>query len=347
MNPKVTGEFISSLRKDKNLTQNQLADRLGVSNKAISRWETGRGYPDIESFEALSREFCVSINELLYGKRIEIGLSEQAAEKDIAMTYIEMADKKRFIGVIAIILTVILVVVTIFAVFFIYSLKSEVLGSKNCIIAEDYSYMTLFGEEYVPLVLEGAECVLSNKLIDEAQVEGMPFIGKLFFGDSVYSVKECANNDIVYLQTDYDLVISKYYCRENKVDQYEKIFREEAYNEWSAEILTKDWNSCDRKLNENLKEMLVNKKYKLNFTINCNYSRAEGDESIIVHSFQAKGPFRRQEGELLRKKGEYYWFDYDDIPKTQNNGDFSKINAYEIDDIYDDELEQLFSYMFK
>ena len=69
MDPKTTGQFISFLRKEKGMTQKQLSEKLNLSDKAISRWETGRGFPDIESLQALSNEFYVSINELLYGKR--------------------------------------------------------------------------------------------------------------------------------------------------------------------------------------------------------------------------------------------------------------------------------------
>jgi transcriptional regulator with XRE-family HTH domain len=48
MNPQKTGKFISCLRKENNLTQKGLAYKLGVSDKAVSKWETGRCYPDIE-----------------------------------------------------------------------------------------------------------------------------------------------------------------------------------------------------------------------------------------------------------------------------------------------------------
>jgi transcriptional regulator with XRE-family HTH domain len=59
MDAKTTGQFISFLRKEKGMTQKQLSEKLNVSDKAISRWETGRGFPDIESLQALSCEFSV------------------------------------------------------------------------------------------------------------------------------------------------------------------------------------------------------------------------------------------------------------------------------------------------
>lgn len=346
MDPKTTGKFISLLRKEKNLTQKQLAEKINVSDKAISRWETGRGYPDIESLEALSSSFSVSINELLYGKRIEAPAAAQNAEKEIAGAYISTAVKKQHIRSITVCLAVILALVTILSSLTIGLVYEKVMGSPSCVIASDYSYMTLFGERYVPLVLENSQCAISNCLISEAQVEGAPFIGKLLFGEAVYSVKQCPGNDIVYLQTDYDLTASRYYCMESKADKYREISQKTAYDQLTAEILTIDWNAYDLKLNDDLVQMLTSSDYSVSQT-NCNWSRGNGDESIIVHSAQTEGPFLREEGELIRKQGEYYWFDYDDIPETQNNGDYSEIKAYRIDDSYDTDLDVLFSYMFK
>ena len=71
MNTYEFGKFLTQLRKEKGLTQLQLAQRLNVTDKAISRWETGKNFPDIEIFEDLSKIFDVSVSELLEGKRIE------------------------------------------------------------------------------------------------------------------------------------------------------------------------------------------------------------------------------------------------------------------------------------
>ena len=70
MNTQKTGEFIASLRRERNLTQSQLGGLLHVSDKAISRWETGRGFPDVGNLEALSEHLDVSVAELLKGERI-------------------------------------------------------------------------------------------------------------------------------------------------------------------------------------------------------------------------------------------------------------------------------------
>jgi len=70
MNQYVTGAMIKCLREKKGLTQQQLAGKLAVSDKAISRWETGRGYPDISLIEPLAGALGVSIIELFSGENV-------------------------------------------------------------------------------------------------------------------------------------------------------------------------------------------------------------------------------------------------------------------------------------
>ena len=78
------GNFIAELRKKQKLTQEQLGEKLGVTNKTVSRWETGTYLPPAEALLAMSELFGVSINELLSGK----SLSEyrQAAEENLKQT---------------------------------------------------------------------------------------------------------------------------------------------------------------------------------------------------------------------------------------------------------------------
>lgn len=73
MNQDKIGKFISDLRKEKKLTQMELANRVGVSNKAVSKWETGKSIPDFGVFENLCKEFDISVNELLNGERNKKG----------------------------------------------------------------------------------------------------------------------------------------------------------------------------------------------------------------------------------------------------------------------------------
>ena len=70
MNRYVTGSMIKRLRENSRMTQRQLAERLGVSDKAVSKWETGRGYPDISLLTPLSAALGVSVIELLAGEDV-------------------------------------------------------------------------------------------------------------------------------------------------------------------------------------------------------------------------------------------------------------------------------------
>lgn len=77
------GAFIAKLRSEREMTQKELSEALNVSDKAISRWETGKGYPDVSSLMALSEFFSVSVNELLSGKRIDIEKLSTTADENV------------------------------------------------------------------------------------------------------------------------------------------------------------------------------------------------------------------------------------------------------------------------
>ena len=70
MNQYVTGAMIKRLREERKMTQQQLAEKLSVSGKAVSKWETGRGYPDISLIGPLSAALGVSVIELLSGEDV-------------------------------------------------------------------------------------------------------------------------------------------------------------------------------------------------------------------------------------------------------------------------------------
>lgn len=77
------GKFLAELRRECELTQEQLAERLGTSNKTISRWENGNYMPPVEMLAELSEFYGVSINEIISGKRLEEPEEKQAAEENL------------------------------------------------------------------------------------------------------------------------------------------------------------------------------------------------------------------------------------------------------------------------
>ena len=74
-------EKLQELRKAKGLTQEELAQALFVSRTAISKWESGRGYPNIDSLKAIAKFFCVTIDELLSGEEVLSIAEEDTKQK--------------------------------------------------------------------------------------------------------------------------------------------------------------------------------------------------------------------------------------------------------------------------
>ena len=79
------GAFIAQLRRERGWTQEELGERLGVTNKTVSRWENGNYMPSIELLALMGREFDVSLNELLEGRRLDDEAEfRAAADKNLA-----------------------------------------------------------------------------------------------------------------------------------------------------------------------------------------------------------------------------------------------------------------------
>ena len=92
-----TGLFISALRKQNNMTQNDLAEKIGVTDKAVSRWETGKGFPDISLLPTLAEALGVSISELVMGEKIEVEekITMEIMDKAVVRTISTFDDSPR------------------------------------------------------------------------------------------------------------------------------------------------------------------------------------------------------------------------------------------------------------
>lgn len=87
MDQKKIGSFLKDLRKDKDITQEQLAEELGVSGRTISRWETGSNMPDLDVLIQIATYYDVEIREILYGER-----KSEKMNKDLEETVLKVAD---------------------------------------------------------------------------------------------------------------------------------------------------------------------------------------------------------------------------------------------------------------
>ena len=86
MNQEKIGKFIAECRKNKKMTQTELAEKLGVTDKSVGNWENGRNMPDLSLFKSLCSELGITINELLSGERLEKEKYQEKFEENIINT---------------------------------------------------------------------------------------------------------------------------------------------------------------------------------------------------------------------------------------------------------------------
>ncbi len=124
MDTKKVGSFLKELRKEKGFTQEQLGEKVGVSNKTVSRWENGNYLPPVDCLDILSDIYDVSMNEIIAGERVETeNQFKHTADRNLssALAEIEQGYKKFENKMIAI-----LIISTVIAmiILFLLPLKS-------------------------------------------------------------------------------------------------------------------------------------------------------------------------------------------------------------------------------
>ena len=107
MNQEKIGKFIAKCRKDKKMTQSELAEKLGVTDKSIGNWENGRNMPDLSLFKPLCDVLGITINDLLSGEKISKDKYQERFEENIVNT-IDYSTKKinKYSNVIGLLLVI-------------------------------------------------------------------------------------------------------------------------------------------------------------------------------------------------------------------------------------------------
>ena len=122
MNQEKIGKFIANLRKEKNMTQQELAKKLGVTDRAISKWENGRGLPDYSLLQDLCDTLSISINELFSGEKISKEDYETKAEENMSKLINDnYSEKKKNNWIIAISVAVVYLSISILFDIWAYS----------------------------------------------------------------------------------------------------------------------------------------------------------------------------------------------------------------------------------
>ena len=132
MNQEAIGKFIATCRKEANITQREFAEKLGVTDKTISRWENGHYLPDISLFEPLCDILNIDVIELLNARRMNEKTEEEV--KDTVMNIVDISNtkiksQKKKVILIGTVITLFLVAITI--IITSYFLKSNVQGERE------------------------------------------------------------------------------------------------------------------------------------------------------------------------------------------------------------------------
>lgn len=109
MNQQKIGGFLRELRIEKNFTQEQLAEALGVTNRSVSRWENGNNMPDLDILIELSKFYGVGVDEILDGKRKETHMDEQTTETIEKVADYANEEKMRMTKILRVLLIVALI----------------------------------------------------------------------------------------------------------------------------------------------------------------------------------------------------------------------------------------------
>ncbi len=146
MNQIVIGKFIAKERKHKGYTQRQLSELLGISDKTISKWERGNGFPEVSLLLPLCRELDITVNELLAGERVSEEDYRKKAEENMVNLVKEAQESKK-----KIILSAMVAAVPLFVI-------------SGAIQMEDWVRALLIGTGSVVIVLGIAiACVLDRE----------------------------------------------------------------------------------------------------------------------------------------------------------------------------------------
>ncbi len=160
------GRFIKSLRKEKSLTQREVANKLNVSEKTISKWETGNGMPEVSLMLPLCKFFGISINELLSGERLDEKRYVEKAEENMTCLVDRTTPRKKIvISTVSCVLVILssLALILLSALFIQQIwLKLVVIGIALIVVIADVSVILLVaisteiykceecGEQFVP-----------------------------------------------------------------------------------------------------------------------------------------------------------------------------------------------------
>jgi len=198
-----TGAFISAVRKQRGWTQSELAEKIGVTDKAVSRWETGKGYPDISLLKPLSETLGVSVGELLAGKAIEPDSLREKADDLLIETL--NASKKRIRRTIAICLYIFGGLIFLWAFTF---------------LGYDTSWVSIYASFGLLLLAAAAFLTFSKRLI----FSFVAALAVLMLGFGFFEVRDYVSVARNAMPPLFNFRIMTTFNNDEKVIRYDKLF---------------------------------------------------------------------------------------------------------------------------
>ena len=210
MDQEKIGKFILELRKDKKMTQQELADKIGVTDRAISKWENGRGMPDISLMKPLCEILDITLNELISGEKIDKKEYQKKSDENIFKT-IKYTNKKTnfFKKFLICLISVFLILILMF-----------IIDVRKMNQNEEVVFST-WGFDYFPAINlndEEIEIAVRNYLIEKGDNESKHYDGeKTFVSMRVFLLDEVTKDDHNNL---YAWVLEgKYYLENNEIKE--------------------------------------------------------------------------------------------------------------------------------
>ena len=236
MNQEKIGNFIAKCRKEKNMTQLELAEKLGVTDKSIGNWENGRNMPDLSLFKPLCDELDISLNDLMSGEKVKEKEYQDKLEENIINT-IDYTNKKienknNFIGLILIVFGI-LISITAIAIF-----PSE--SSWGSIYSIFGVLISLLGiNKFIKklTLLKKIFCNIAYLLLFILALIVVDYIGvvNIHQAPRFSTIKITGENTIYYDTPFYDVVR----CNRDSKDEYYKVIKNRKYDVENIDIYCK------------------------------------------------------------------------------------------------------------
>ena len=236
MNQEKIGKFIAQCRKEKNMTQQDLSEKLGVSSKTISNWENGRNMPDLSLFKPLCEELDINLNDFLSGEKVKETEYQKKLEENIINTINfsnnKLRNENNFIGLILITFGV-LISITAIAIFPSESSWGSIYSVVGAIISligiSKFTKRLTYGKRLI--------CNFGYFLIFIFVLIAIDYIGVVNIHQAPrFSLKKISGENTIYYDTPFYDVVR---CNVNKDNEKFIIMKNQKYDINNIDIYCK------------------------------------------------------------------------------------------------------------